>query len=66
MYKQVTSEKLWKDSDFFYPKVEWGLLSGGSLNWVINGSSNGLLPVRHQAITWTIAVFFNWTPRNKF
>ena len=40
-----------------------------SLNWVIIGSGNGLLPIRHQAITYTnaallsIGLFFseNWT-----
>ena len=26
-----------------------------SVNWVIIGSGNSLLPVRHQAITWTNA-----------
>ena len=36
-----------------------------SVNWVRLGSGNGLLPIRHQAITWTNADTVNWTPRNK-
>ena len=31
-------------------------------NWVINGSGNGLSPVRHQAITWTNADILSIRP----
>ena len=32
------------------------------VNWVSFGSGNGLLPVRHQAITWTNAGLFLIAP----
>ena len=35
-----------------------------SLNWVNIGSDNGLSPVRHQAITWTIADLLSFGHRN--
>ena len=33
-----------------------------SVNWRSTGSGNGLLPVRHQAITWTSADLFSIGP----
>ena len=32
------------------------------MNWVNIGSGNGLLPVRHQAITWTNAGLLSIVP----
>ena len=38
-----------------FRRIQWIMshLIYASVNWVSIGSGNGLLPVRHQAITWT-------------
>ena len=33
-----------------------------SVNWAINGSGNGLSPVRRQTITWSNAVYCQLDP----